>query len=137
MGRSLSLHHGDYPSSLVYLLPMSIVILTGNAISSDSDYLSWYRISERVWIPDPKHIAGAAWLSDAVASKQHYKWGAIAEGLKKTATTTTPPPEFTDTIANARVHLEDLLRSSTEATSIRGNRDRGRTSESAEARRSV
>ncbi|KJA16018.1 hypothetical protein HYPSUDRAFT_193738 [Hypholoma sublateritium FD-334 SS-4] len=103
-----------------------------------SNDLSWYKISERVWIPDPKHIAGAAWLSDAVASKQHHKWGAIAEGLKRTVTKTgTPPPESTDTIANVRVHLEDLLRSSTEATLIRDDRDRGRTPLIAEARRSV
>lgn len=77
----------------------------------DSDDLSWYRISERVWIPDPKHIKGAAWLADAVASKRHHKWGAIAKSLERTIIkTTSPPPDFADTIANVRSHLEDLLR---------------------------
>ncbi|KAF9477266.1 hypothetical protein BDN70DRAFT_862077 [Pholiota conissans] len=94
-----------------------------------SEDLSWYRISENVWIPDPKHKAGAAWLSDAVTSKRHHKWGVIAEGLETNIlNTTAAPTDFVDTIANARSHLEDLLRSDNRLNSPNSEGSRGSSS---------
>lgn len=80
----------------------------------DSEDLSWYRISETVWIPDPKHRTGAAWLSDAIKSKRHHKWDTIAESIEDAIlNTTAAPPDFTETIANVRSYLEDLIRTET------------------------
>jgi hypothetical protein len=89
-----------------------------SCLVEDSEDLSWYRISENVWIPDPKHRAGAAWLSDAIKSKQHHKWDTISESIEDDILdTTAAPPDFTETIASARSHLEDLIRTETKISS--------------------
>ncbi|KAF8188966.1 hypothetical protein BJ912DRAFT_926152 [Pholiota molesta] len=65
-------------------------------------------------------LNGAAWLSDAIKSKQHHKWDTIAESIEDAILdTTAAPPDFTETIASARSRLEDLIRTETKISLLR------------------
>ncbi|KAF8964506.1 hypothetical protein BDZ97DRAFT_1815441 [Flammula alnicola] len=91
------------PSLIEITLPRKLVSLLND--------LSWYRVSESVWIPDPKHTAGGA---------------VIVEGLDGRLERTTPTPiEFIETIANVRSQLGGMLRPNTGDLSIRHEGDPG------------
>lgn len=78
----------------------------------DSKELSWYRISENVWIPDPQHTAGGTWLYNTIVMKRHPRWNNFVDGLEdrleKTAPTT--PTDYIEIIATVRLRLGGMLR---------------------------
>ncbi|KDR79497.1 hypothetical protein GALMADRAFT_1243212 [Galerina marginata CBS 339.88] len=78
--------------------------------------LSWYRISDNVWIPDPRHTAGGSWLYDTVVLRRHPKWNTIVASLEEKAVPTETEigtasgGSFIDTIAIVKRQLDGILK---------------------------
>lgn len=79
---------------------------------TDSKELSWYRISENVWIPDPQHTAGGSWLYNTIVLKRHPSWNTFVDGLEDRLEKTTPatPTDYIEIIATVRLRLGGMLR---------------------------
>jgi hypothetical protein len=107
-----------------------LLILVSRQRKIDSDDLVWYRVTHAVWIPDPRHAAGSAWLYDGVVRKRQHmvipQWSAIVDALRleEVSTASGEQPhgssdgahydELTDPMAGMRTHLGDILRASNE-----------------------
>ena len=84
----------------------------------DSNDLSWYKISNNLWIPDPRHNTAITWLRDAMVRKR-FRWDIMSDELDQTmcknttGTTTTNPSEHTETITAVRHRFGTLLRGKT------------------------
>lgn len=75
-------------------------------------------MSKNVWIPDPKHTAGGAWLYDRVVLKRHPEWKTIVEALQGTLSEPLPAlrGDSTETIAGMRNRLDGLLQARMDET---------------------
>jgi hypothetical protein len=76
----------------------------------DSNGLSWYKISNTLWIPDPRHNTAITWLRDAMVLKR-FRWDLMSDELDQTlCKSTTNPSEYTETITAVRHRFGTLLR---------------------------
>ena len=76
----------------------------------DSNGLSWYKISNTLWIPDPRHNAAITWLRDAMVLKR-FRWDVMSDELEQTlCKNTANPNEYTETITAVRHRFGTLLR---------------------------
>jgi len=60
----------------------NIIICAYFVFLPDSDGLSWFRISDNVWVPDHRHQAGMKWIRDAIASDRFPSWVVITNKLE-------------------------------------------------------
>ena len=79
----------------------------------DSNGLAWYKISNTLWIPDPRHNTAITWLRDAMILKR-FRWDFMSDELEQTLCKSTaaanPPSEYTETITAVRHRFGTLLR---------------------------
>lgn len=82
--------------------------------------LSWYRISENVWIPDPQHTAGGSWLYNTIVLKRHPSWNTFVDGLEDRLEKTTPatPTDYIEIIATVRLRLGGMLREKKDGAAV-------------------
>lgn len=94
--------------------PVSVIVLLLLEYLSiflvDSNGLSWYKISNTLWIPDPRHNAAITWLRDAMVLKR-FRWDVMSDELEQTlCKNTANPNEYTETITAVRHRFGTLLR---------------------------
>jgi hypothetical protein len=76
----------------------------------DSNGLAWYKISNTLWIPDPRHNTAITWLRDATVLKR-FRWDFISDELEQSlCKSTAHPSEYTETITAVRHRFGTLLR---------------------------
>ena len=77
----------------------------------DSNGLSWYKISNNLWIPDPRHNTAITWLRDAMVLKR-FRWDVMmSDELEQTLCKgIANPSEYTETITAVRHRFGTLLR---------------------------
>lgn len=64
----------------------------------DSNGLSWYKISNNVWIPDPRHNVAVTWLRSAMVLKR-FRWDVLLHDLEETlGKGTGNPSEYAETV---------------------------------------
>ncbi|KAF8803472.1 hypothetical protein BYT27DRAFT_7260221 [Phlegmacium glaucopus] len=74
-----------------------------------SNGLSWYRIRNSLWIPDPRHNVAITWLRDALILKQ-IRWDVVLDELEQTlCKSTANPNEYSETITAVRHRFGTLL----------------------------
>jgi len=67
---------------------------------ADSNGLSWYKISNSLWIPDPRHNSAVTWLRDSLILKR-IRWDVVLDELDQTFKSANPS-EYAETITAVR-----------------------------------
>ncbi|KAJ3538641.1 hypothetical protein NMY22_g5082 [Coprinellus aureogranulatus] len=54
----------------------------GQIILPHSNMMTWYRVVDDLWVPDPRNLRGATWLYSTVMRGEYPSWDRVVDSLK-------------------------------------------------------